>query len=67
MAKPPLQNRITIRRLPDGGRQLTHPSGVVVVETAAHRQKVRAEIVRTIAEMQQSLQVFDAEEATLNV
>jgi hypothetical protein len=57
---------MTFKRLPDGGREITHPSGLVVIETAKQRQAQRAELVSAAAEAQQRIKDFDAEEAKLN-
>ena len=52
---------ILIEPLPDGARRLTHPSGVVCVETAEDRENQRAEIVAEIAIRGEQLKAFDAE------
>ena len=52
-------------RLPDAGRRLTHPSGVVADEPSKARQVERAMLVAEIKQAQERLAEFDADEATL--
>jgi len=50
-----------IEKLPGGGRRISHPSGIVVVETLAQRREHRNGLVRQQRETAESLVVFDAE------
>jgi hypothetical protein len=55
-----VQPEMTFRFLPDGSREITHPSGLKVIETAKQRQDRRVEIVARIAEDTNQLKAIDA-------
>ena len=60
-----IENDITFRTLPDGSREIAHPSGVKVIETLKQRQAMRAGIVAMIAEQTKQLADLDAEEVKI--
>jgi len=60
-----LIGNIKAERLPDSGRRLTHPSGVVADETSKARQVERAALVTEMKQAQERLVEFDADEAKL--
>ena len=45
--------------LPDGGRRISHPSGLVVIETRQQRRAHRAELAHAIHEAEAQLSGFD--------
>ena len=57
-----VQPEMTIRRLPDGARKITHPSGLVVVETRRQRLLWREYLARRAAVAAKQLADFDAQE-----
>ena len=56
---------MTFKRLPDGAREITHPSGVKVIETREQRLQCRADLIRRIAEMTKELAAADIEEKAI--
>jgi len=57
-----IQAKITFRAMPDGAREITHPSGVKVIETRAQRQLQRAEMVRMTDDLMRQIVDFDIQE-----
>jgi len=57
-----VQAEMTFKRLPDGAREITHPSGLVVVETRKQRLEQREYLARRAAEATRQLADFDAKE-----
>jgi len=60
-----VQRDMTFRNLPNGAREITHPSGVKVVETRQQRQAQRAEMVADRNDLDRRLADFDAEEVKI--
>jgi hypothetical protein len=56
---------MTFKRLPDGAREITHPSGVKVIETREQRLQCRADLIQRIAEMTKELAAADVEEKAI--
>ena len=57
-----VQPEMTFKRLPDGAREITHPSGLVVVETLRQRLQWREYLARRAAVATKQLADFDAQE-----
>ena len=57
-----VQPEMTFKRLPDGAREITHPSGLVVVETLRQRAELRACLAGRAAVATKQLADFDAQE-----
>jgi len=51
---------ILIEKLPTGGRKLTHPAGVIVIETPEQLAGRRVELTEAVERAQQNLNRFDA-------
>ena len=72
--KPLAQTRyMTFRYLPaegspwrDGVREITHPSGVVVLETCEDRKRQRDDLLAMRDEITAQIAVMDAEESKIN-
>ena len=60
-----MPNKITFKTLPDFSREITHPSGVKVIETKKQRGEMRADLVAMIAEQTRQIADIDALEATI--
>ena len=57
-----VQPEMTFKRLLDGAREITHPSGLVVVETLRQRLQWREYLARRAAVATKQLAGFDAQE-----
>jgi len=57
-----VQPEMTFKRLPDGAREITHPSGLVIVETLRQRVELRARLAKRAAGAVRQLADFDAQE-----
>jgi hypothetical protein len=55
-----VQPEMTFRSLPDGAREITHPSGLKVIETREQRQTQRAEMVRMRNDLTMQIADLDA-------
>lgn len=60
-----VQPEITFRNLPDGAREITHPSGLKVIETRAQRQTQREGIVWMRDDLTMQIADLDAEEVKI--
>jgi hypothetical protein len=54
---------IKVERTADGDRKLTHPSGVVALETARQLADMRAALVKEVSDAQARVTAFDAQAA----
>ena len=60
-----VRRRMVIKELPDGRRRITHPSGLVVIETVQQRRAYRAELVEAVREAKAQLTEFDVRNPTV--
>ena len=65
--RPLTQKRyMTFRYLPDGVREITHPSGVVVRETREDRKRQRDDLLAMRDERTAQIAAMDLEESKIN-